>query len=129
MNYKELITRIFLGLIGGGILIFLSADPFKLYYLGGYLIILTLILLVYIGIRLYRKSTAEDTTYWERVCVGAMTYSIAILSLTTYLIFTSQMSLIKDDITDFLLVFLIHVGFGLTLSLLFSIRQRNTSVG
>jgi hypothetical protein len=128
INYKSSIYGLLSGLIGGVILIFLSYDPFRLYYIGGYLLMLTLILTVYFSIFFYTKSknNGVDVNFWKKVIIGFLAYFMATLTSTINQSYTGRINF-KNSVTEYLLIIAIHFAFSLMLSLIFSFLIKNAS--
>lgn len=128
LNYKISNIGLLTGLMGGLIMIFLIYDPFRLYYIGGYLLMATLILTVYLSIFFYRKSKKSGTVenFLEKVIVGLLAYFTATLTSTIYQSFTGKFNL-NNSVIEYMPIIAIHFAFALTLSLLFSIRLKKSS--
>jgi len=128
LNYKISVIGLLTGLLGGLIMIILMYDPFRLYYIGGYLLVVTLILTVYLSIFFYRKTKNSGTSvfFWKKVIVGLLAYFMATLTTTIYQSFTGKYNL-NNSVIEYLLTIAIHFAFALTLSLLFSIRLKKIS--
>ena len=128
LNYKIFVIGLLTGLLGGLIMIILMYDPFRLYYIGGYLLMVTLILTVYLSILFYRKSkkSVPVENFWKKVIVGFLAYFMATLTTTIYQSFTGKFNL-NNSVIEYMLIIAIHFAFALTLSLLFSIRLKKSS--
>ena len=128
LNYKISVIGLLTGLLGGLIMIILMYDPFRLYYIGGYLVVVTLILTVYLSIFFYRKTKNSGTSvfFWKKVIVGLLAYFMVTLTTTIYKSFTGKYNL-NNSVIEYLLIIAIHFAFALTLSLLFSIRLKKIS--
>ena len=128
LNYKIFVIGLLTGLLGGLIMIILMYDPFRLYYIGGYLLMVTLILTVYLSIFFYRKSkkSVPVENFWKKVIVGFLAYFMATLTTTIYQSFTGKFNL-NNSVIEYMLIIAIHFAFALTLSLLFSIRLKKSS--
>jgi hypothetical protein len=119
ISFSDFKISLYTGLIGGTFLSFLSHDPFKLYYIGGYLFIITIALTVFSSIFFYKKKET-GTVFGKKVQVGLSAYLVTIIFSTAYQILQGQFNL-KNSFEEYILLIFLHLGFGLFLSTLFII--------
>ena len=121
IDNKVIRSSVFAGLFGGGLLTFFFAVDLKLGYLIGYALFLTYILTMYFGRKIYGNLEIHNSTYFKRVAVGILTYFI-MTSLLIIVQLTYRQFNIDGSASNYALITLIYIAFGLTLSLLFAIR-------
>jgi len=124
IDNKVIQSSVLAGLLGGGLLTFIFIVDFGLGYLGGYALFLTYILTLYFGRIVYKTLETRSSTHFKRVIVGFLTYSIMTFVLTVVQMTFRQFN-INGSVTNYALITLIHIVFGLTLSLLFALRRQS----
>ncbi|RIJ33549.1 hypothetical protein [Pontibacter oryzae] len=123
ISFSGFKISLYAGFSGGIVLSLLSHDPFKLYYVGGYLLIITLGLIVFSSILFYKREEI-GIRFGEKVQVGLGSYMVSITLSTVYKILKGQFN-IENSFGENILLILIHLGFGLFLSTLFSISLKS----
>lgn len=124
MEKKTLAFGIAAGLLGGGILISISELALPLGYIGGNLLILTCIILVFSSAKLYCYFDKRRTTFWQRVTIGSLTYIFTILVYTLKQIINGSFNLHQNSV-EYLVVISIHIAFAFLLSVIISACLRN----
>ena len=124
-NHSILRIGLIIGLIGGGLMIYLDNVNFGLGYFHGYLYIINYLLTMIISLTIYKLIAKESTTYLKGLTTGLLTYFLTTLSFIIYKIVTGRYSA-QSTFIDFLLIALIIIGFGLITSslLAFCVKSR-----
>lgn len=119
---------IIFGLIGGLLMIGLRVADFGLGYIHGYLFLINYLLIMVIGLAVYKNRANGASTYLKRFSVGLIIYLAATICFGVYSISFRQFNQDRT-MQDKLLVPLIVILFGLFLSSIFafSFKQKKLS--
>ena len=121
MRNKIVLCSLIAGLFGTILIFFLVYLDLNLGFLTGYLFIITAIVSILLGHKLFKRSSSFPTSYWKRVLVGITTYIIIALLYTLRQIFRNQYRT-DEGFSDYFPVILFHISFAAILSLILSIR-------
>jgi multisubunit Na+/H+ antiporter MnhB subunit len=121
-------AEIIFGIIGGGLMLYLSKAEFGLYYLHGYLFIIHYLLIMIVGLTVYKKLTKEKSTYLKRLITGFLICALTtICFIISHIIFGthSNKGTFENKVFDALII--IAFGFILSsfLALLYSSRNKS----
>lgn len=113
---KQLISiGLIFGIIGGGLMSYIRNADFGLYYMHSYLYIVNYLLIMIIGLTVYKKVAKGNSTYLKRTITGFLIYSV---TTTFYLIYSSSLEdfSINRNLEDKVLAPLTIIAIGLLLS-------------
>ena len=121
--FSKTAIGIVIGMLGSLLMIYLMTDPFNLYYIGGYLLLIGMILIVFGATSLFILVGKGQMTYWNKVYVGFLAFFIMELILRIYQVInkTQAWELNTTDLIGSTILILI---LGFILSLLFA-RMKN----
>ena len=121
--FSKTAIGIVIGMLGSLLMIYLMTDPFNLYYIGGYLLLIGMILIVFGATSIFILVGKGQMTYWNKVYVGFLAFFIMELILRIYQVInkTQAWDLNTTDLIGSTILILI---LGFILSLLFA-RMKN----
>ena len=117
--YSKSVIRITFGILSGLLMIFLMSDPFNLYYIGGYLVLIGMILMVFGAISIYILLGKGQIKYWNKVYVGFLAFFTMEIILKFYQVINKSQKWELNSLDLIKSTFLILI-FGFILSLLFA---------
>ena len=117
--FSKTAIGIVIGMLGSLLMIYLMTDPFNLYYIGGYLLLIGMILIVFGATSIFILVGKGQMTYWNKVYVGFLAFFIMELILRIYQVInkTQAWELNTTDLIGSTILILI---LGFILSLLFA---------
>ena len=121
--FSKTAIGIVIGMLGSLLMIYLMTDPFNLYYIGGYLLLIGMTLIVFGATSIFILVGKGQMTYWNKVYVGFLAFFIMELILRIYQVInkTQAWELNTTDLIGSTILILI---LGFILSLLFA-RMKN----
>ena len=124
IKFKEIIFSktaigIVIGMLGGLLMIYLKTDPFNLYYIGGYLLLIVMILIVFGATSIFIQVGKGQMTYWNKVYVGFLAFFIMEIISGTYQVINKAQPW-ELNTTDLIGSTILILIFGFILSLLFA---------
>lgn len=127
IKFKEIIFSktaigIIIGVLGGLLMIYLMTDPFNLYYTGGYLLLIGMILIVFGATSMFILVGKGQKTYWNKVYVGFLAFFIMEIILRLYHGINKNQAW-ELNTTDLIGSTILILIFGFILSLLFALMK------
>jgi hypothetical protein len=121
--FSKTAIGIAIGLIGSLIMIYLMTDPFNLYYIGGYLLLIGMILIVFGATSIFIIVGKGQITYWNKVYVGFLAFFSMEIILRIYQVINKAQEW-KLNTTQLIGSTILILILGFILSLLFA-RMKN----
>jgi hypothetical protein len=109
-----------MGFLGGLIMIFLLKDPFKLSYIGGYLLVM--IAVVFFATSTFIEFGKGSRKYWDKVYVGFLAFVTMELIMRSYQLWNKTLSF-NGSSSDVIGTTIFILIFGFILSLLFALMK------
>ena len=121
--FSKTAIGIVIGMLGSLLMIYLMTDPFNLYYIGGYLLLIGMTLIVFGATSIFILVGKGQMTYWNKVYVGFLAFFIMEIIVRIYQVInkTQAWELNTTDLIGSTILILI---LGFILSLLFA-RMKN----
>ena len=123
ITFSKTAIGIVIGMLGSLLMIYLMTDPFNLYYIGGYLLLIGMTLIVFGATSIFILVGKGQMTYWNKVYVGFLAFFIMEIIVRIYQVInkTQAWELNTTDLIGSTILILI---LGFILSLLFA-RMKN----
>lgn len=119
--FSKTAIGIVIGMLGSLLMIYLMTDPFNLYYIGGYLLLIGMTLIVFGATSIFILVGKGQMTYWNKVYVGFLAFFIMEIILRIYQVINKTQAW-ELNTTDLIGSTILILGF--ILSLLFA-RMKN----
>ena len=114
------------GLIGGGLMVFIRFTEFGLYFLHGYLYLINYLLIMLVGLKVYKKLAKNKSTYVKRLFTGVLIYALMTIF---YIINSSIFGKISNSTwEDKVFIPYIIVFFGLIISSLLALIIKSSNI-
>jgi hypothetical protein len=114
------------GIMGGGLMIYLSIADFGLYYMHSYLYFINYLLTMIIGLTVYKKVAKDNSTYLKRTITGFLIYSLTTICYLIYSTSFENFNLnrsLEEKVFGSLILIAIGLIFSLLLALFYKPRQ------
>jgi hypothetical protein len=104
------LTGFVVGILGALLMSYLMTDPFKLYYLGGYVLLFVVLLIPFMAIVVFLLFSREHVKYWNKVYVGFLSFIVMEIFVS---IFQSSLKSIAWGQNDVIIILVVGLIFAL----------------